>query len=817
MDIKININRVPIRYKIKLIVILVIILFSLIVNLLIIPQLKQEKLDERKGKLRAVVNSVVSLLNFYELSVRNQTNQRISFIPKNRNDAQALVLKNIREMRYDKNEYFFILDGNGTVVMHPLKKELEGENLLKVKDRSGAFPFKDIVYNAQRDSETFVSFLWQSKYSKTVYENQTVYAKYFWKWDWIVCSGVYTEDINESIKKITIVSSIIIVITTLVVVGILFVFLYFNFSKPFSKILQAIEHIKKRNYDFKINISSNDEFGEISSQLTNMATDIKKQREEIVASQRKYKELSEMLPDMIYEIDADLNILYVNNACTKILGYTYDDVNNGLSLKDIIEGKDYIKLKERILERHSVDDDKFFNTYKMRRKDGEYIIGENNTVLVYENDVLTSVRGIIRDVTEKVRLQEKLVQSQKMDTVGTLAGGLAHDFNNVLSGVVATLSLLKYKMVDFQTLTKKDIEEYIETMENSSERAVDMVQQLLALSRKQDLDFVPIDLNIALKDVMEICSNTFDKAVELKFNYYKEEATANADLTQVEQVLLNLCVNAMHSMTIMRESDQNYGGELNVSLTMVMVTEELRKKFPRAKLKKYWRIEVTDTGVGINNRIIGKIFDPFFTTKDKGEGTGLGLAMVFNIIDLHNGFIDVSSQLNVGSKFSIYLPVYTEGEELQRRTEEPKKIYKGKGTILVIDDEEVMQYVATNILQECGYEVISAYNGEDGIALYRTYKDEIDVVVLDLIMPKKNGKDTYIGLKKINKNVKVILASGFIKDSRVTDLIDLGVEKFVSKPYTIEKLSLVVHELLPGKENKNEKHNEKHNDKHKEK
>jgi nitrogen-specific signal transduction histidine kinase len=402
---------------------------------------------------------------------------------------------------------------------------------------------------------------------------------------------------------------------------------------------------------------------------------------------------------------------------------------------------------------------------------------------------------LLNNVTEIEIKERQLRQSQKMETVGNLAGGLAHDFNNVLGGIIGTISLFKYKIAKNKEITLVDTEKYFNTIEEAANRASDMVQHLLSLTRKQELSFTPIDLNDIIQSIVRICGNTFDKSIEIETEYHKGKAMTKADPTQIEQSLLNLCINASHAMTIMRKDGERYGGTLNISIKKVVVDKYFRRLHEEAGDPDYWDISVSDTGVGMEQKLVTKIFDPFFTTKSEGTGTGLGLSMVYNIIKQHRGFIDVYAKEGIGATFHIYLPIL-KGELIEEEVQEPEEIPQGEGLVLVVDDEEVMRQTAKSILMECGYRVILAENGEQAVQLFKKHKKEIKAVLLDMVMPKMSGRQTYLELAEIKKKVKVLLVSGFKQDHRVDSILKLGVKGFMQKPYTLATLAKRMHRII---------------------
>jgi PAS domain S-box-containing protein len=787
-----RIQEMSLKWKITLMGITIILAFSLIIYFLILPYMEKQKIEERHGKLRAVVNSVVSHMDYYERTLRRKVSELDPSMPGTIEDAKALVIRNIIDMRYDKTEYFFILDGNGTMVMHPMKPELVGKNMLDVKDPKGVLLFRDMVMNSQRDGEAFVHYIWQSKYSPDILEPQITYARYYWPWDWVVCSSLYTQDIADAMRDIRMRSAIYILAAAFAMLPVLLGLVYLGLSRPLGRMLHGIQEIHDGNLDYRIPVLSLDEIGYVSQEFNQMVSTLQQSRDAIVRSEEKYRELSDMLPDIIYETDTGLNITYFNKAGYRLTGYSEEDILAGLAVAYLVEEGECRRL-EAMLE--AGEDATIITTHRVIRKDGTDFHGENNASLMREHGRLVGLRGSIRDVTDRRRMEEQLIQAQKMDTIGTLAGGLAHDFNNVLGGIVSTISIMKYEINREQALNPESLRKHIDVMERSGQRAVDMVQQLLTLSRKRDAVFAPVDLTAAVQSVVKICSNTFDKSIEIKVDLPREKALVQADPTQLEQILLNLCVNANHAMTIMRPEGQAMGGVLTISLARVTSDRQFCITHPEAIETDYWKLSVTDTGVGIEKHNLSKVFIPFFTTKDKGAGTGLGLSMVYTIVQQHHGFTDVYSEKGIGSNFNVYLPVL-ESDLACEEMEEPSSIPRGEGLILVVDDEEVMRHTAGTILGKCGYRVITAMDGEEGIKVFREHHREIRAVLLDLVMPRKSGEQAYLEMKKIDPGLKVILTSGFRKDERVDLALSCGINGFIQKPYSLERLAHAMYELI---------------------
>ncbi|MFA6714544.1 MAG: response regulator [Victivallaceae bacterium] len=400
---------------------------------------------------------------------------------------------------------------------------------------------------------------------------------------------------------------------------------------------------------------------------------------------------------------------------------------------------------------------------------------------------------ILEDVTELARQNELLFQAQKMETVGTLTGGLAHDFNNVLGGIKGSLSMIKYYINNSPEETK-EVNEFLGLAEESVSRAASMVEQLLALSRKSQLTLKKFDLTQAFEHVLKICKGTFDKSVSIKFEKPPQEIMVKADQIQMEQVFLNLLINAEHAMTVMRDDGETVGGDINIEISRVKLN---KGQFPAASTTDpYWKIVIRDSGVGIKPENMQKIFDPFFTTKIKSKGTGLGLAMVYNIIDLHKGFVEARSVPDKGSTFTVYLPELQPEDSEIGFGKDTQDLYLGSGWILIIDDEPIIRITATKMLELLGYSVLTAKDGEAGIKVFEEHQEEIRAVILDMAMPVMTGDEAYKRLKEIDPQVKVLVATGFTNDQRVRKTLDAGASGFMKKPYSINVLSRKLHEII---------------------
>lgn len=427
-----------------------------------------------------------------------------------------------------------------------------------------------------------------------------------------------------------------------------------------------------------------------------------------------------------------------------------------------------------------------------------HVIIENMVVNIYFFPVFSqNFDGVvirIDDVTAIVSRDNQIKRIQKLETVGTLATGLAHDFNNILGGIVGAVSLIGIDMPKINPEVRDNIQSNIQTINQSVMRASGIVKQLLSLSRKQDFKPISYDLNIVIKNIYKICQNSFDKSIQIDVVYYPDVAQAFIDPSQIEQVILNLAINASHAMTIMR-GENPYGGTMTIRVELLDADINFHKIHKNVISDQYWKVSITDTGVGIEKGELDKIFDPFYTTKKKDNGTGLGLSMVHNIIMTHSGYVEVESTPGEGTRFCIYLPRDTSAPLINDH-DEKDQLQRGDGTILVCDDEFTMRKITTQVLELAGYKTFTAINGEEAVRIFSENQDVIDAIIMDYQMPKKSGIEAYREIKALKNDVKIILTSGLDSQDYQQLYKDEGIEHFISKPYRISNLTKLLHEIL---------------------
>jgi PAS domain S-box-containing protein len=398
-----------------------------------------------------------------------------------------------------------------------------------------------------------------------------------------------------------------------------------------------------------------------------------------------------------------------------------------------------------------------------------------------------SVLAINTDITDKKKIEAQFLRAQRMESIGTLAGGIAHDLNNILAPIILSIEFLK--TISDHPQAKK----ILETIDVSAKRGSDIVRQVLSFARGLEGKRIEVQPKHLLKDLENIIKDTFPRDIRLQFSIPNDTWTILGDPTQVHQILLNLCVNARDAMS--------NGGSLAVGVENCVFDEQYAAMNIEAKVGRYVGIHVTDSGVGIPRDILNKIFEPFFTTKEVNKGTGLGLSTVMAIVKSHGGFVTVYSELGKGTTFKVYLPALERSSEAREHLLQKAKLPRGNGeTVLVIDDEDSILTVTSQTLQAFGYAVLTATNGAEALAVYVQHKTEIAIVLTDMMMPIMDGAATIQALFRINPAVKIIAASGLRANGDGAQTSDASIKHFLTKPYTAEALLTSIRAILDKSE-----------------
>ncbi len=397
------------------------------------------------------------------------------------------------------------------------------------------------------------------------------------------------------------------------------------------------------------------------------------------------------------------------------------------------------------------------------------------------------VLGVSTDITESKKLHEQLIQSQKMEAFGQLAGGIAHDFNNMMTGILGYTTLLKISNQENQEVFRN-----ADMIEQAANRAADLTRKLLAFAKHGKNQDVHVDLHTSVKDTLAIISRTLEKNINIIVNLAAESPFIMGDPTQIQQVLLNLAINARDAMS--REHGGTDGGDLIIESRMVDSSHS-QQGFRPHHGQLWVEVVFSDTGCGIDQENIEKIFEPFFTTKGESRGTGLGLAMVYGIVKNHNGTVRVTSEKGRGSKFIISFPsVPPPAINLPDKTE--IKVAQGQGTILVVDDHQLILDVTSRMLNSLGYQVVTAIDGLEAVDYYKNNHQKVDLIIIDMIMPRMGARECFKAIRTINPTAKAVLSTGYLDPQTVQEMLNNGMIGFVQKPYRLDSLSHVVATAL---------------------
>ncbi len=510
---------------------------------------------------------------------------------------------------------------------------------------------------------------------------------------------------------------------------------------------------------------------------------VKLKRAEDAAKERasNYEEVFNASYDPIFVHETETGIIQEVNSRfeelfgwkrKEIIGKTVEQVSAGVSPYSGVEALSWIR-------RASIEGPQVFD-WLCRNKKGQTFWAEVSlraTNISGKGRVL----AVVRDTTERRLFQERSSQLEKMEALGQLAGGVAHDFNNMLAGIIGFADLLQLR------LSESKLKEYADEIIKTAERCKALNDQLLAFARKGQYLKVPVDLHALVTDVVSIISRTIDKRISITSSLGASDSFVVGDPAMLQSALLNLAINARDAMP--------NGGTLSIVTENVVYNDKLSVQDMEENMSgEFIKIELLDTGVGMDETVMSHLFEPFFTTKDRRGGTGLGLASVYGTVKSHKGSIQVKSNPNQGTVFSLCFPV---AKSTSARKDENLWYHKGeKGEILVVDDELVVRSALSEMLTELGYHPVSCGSVKDSIELYRTRFKDIALVIIDMIMPEMSGRELYIVLKDINPSIKAILSSGYSLESAVQDVLVAGIQGFIQKPYRISELAKAVSVAL---------------------
>jgi len=525
------------------------------------------------------------------------------------------------------------------------------------------------------------------------------------------------------------------------------------------------------------------EMARTNQALLSILEDERRARAAVRDSQDQIAEQTALLNkarDAIVIRDIDGKITYWNRGAERIHGWSREEVLGRDISKKLYPNPKVINNIYKLF----MDQDEWAGEVAHLTKDGREIIVQVHATLIRDDEGHPrSMLEINTDITEKKKIEAQFMRAQRMESIHTMAGGIAHDLNNILSPIMMSIESLQKTSDDPRT------ESLLQTIAASAKRGAEIVRQVLSFSQGVEGERVTLDYGDLLMDLEHIIKDTFPKDIRLKFSVLKETWKIMGDPTQVHQVLLNLCLNARDAM--------RNGGTLTVSAENCVLDEQYASMNIQAKPGRFVKIAVADTGGGLPPKVVDRIFEPFFATQDLDDGTGLRLSTVMAIVKSHGGSISVDSEPGNGTTFNVYLPIMETAAEVRKGNEEPREWPRGKGeTILVVDDEAPILTVTSQTLRKFGYEVLTATDGANAVSIYAERQDEIAVVLTDVMMPIMDGPAMVHALREINPSIKVIVASGLNTKSDMTGDLGSGAKYVLIKPYTSATLLTTLRSIL---------------------
>jgi PAS domain S-box-containing protein len=509
--------------------------------------------------------------------------------------------------------------------------------------------------------------------------------------------------------------------------------------------------------------------------IRNDITERKRAEEQL----REQATLLDNAQDAILVRDLEDRFLFWNKSAERIYGWSAEEAI-GSNVKDTIYKNSLAQYEEA--KRAVLTKGKWEGELRQLTRDGKEIVVESRWTLVRDDRGRPkSILVINTDVTDKRKVEAQFLRAQRMESIGTLASGIAHDFNNLLAPILLSIQLLQARVHD------EDGKRLLAMLQMSAERGASLVKQVLSFAKGVEGERISLQPRQLVKEIVKILNDTLPKSIEVGFESSEDLSLVAGDATQLHQVLMNFCVNARDAMPD--------GGKLAIKVENIQIDESYARMNLEAKPGRFVVITISDSGMGIPPNVINRIFEPFFTTKEHGKGTGLGLSTALGIVKGHGGFINVYSEAGRGTQFKIYLPAAETPFTVAAESSAFLPVGHNE-LILIVDDEIAIREITKGTLEAYGYRALTAADGTEAVALYAQHKDEIAVVLTDVMMPYMDGPATIRALQKMNPRVKIVASSGLAENVRAGEAANTGVKTFLPKPYTAEKLLTALAKII---------------------
>ena len=693
--------------------------------------------------------------------------------------------------------YAYVLDEQGTAVIHP---KLEGINLLHQSKQPNGF-LKQIL----KEKNGRVEYEWKNPDELKIRKKIAIF-KHLPQYQWIVVSSSYVDEVFSPLITFRFLLIVSLIVIFLVSIGITYLIIM-SVTKPLESLMDKFGKGARGDFSTRMEIGALDEFGKLAQHFNSFMDQLEKNDKEIKAEIQKNKEAQAALVENDLKLRGIFNQSYQYASVLSPAG-NLEELNRagfelaGKRIKDII-GQPFWQIP---WWRHDPDVQQLLKESVIKAGNGEFhrfeITGISKDDEIRDIDLsikpllnnsgeVISIIAEARDITEhnKAALERKnmavqLEKSQKMEAIGTLAGGIAHDFNNILSGILGHSQLTEINLDNFEKAKG-----HIAQINKGAQRAAALIQQILTFSRQTDNEKQILTLYHVVKEALKLLGSLIPTTIEINENIVSK-AKIMADPTQMHQIIMNLCTNAYHAMG---ES----GGVLSIQLLEVEISQEKDILDCGIINGKYLKLEISDTGIGMDEKTMLKAFDPYFTTKEMGKGTGLGLALVDTIVKEHDGFIKAESTPGKGTSFYIFLPIIEQEKDYQLPGQEQKIVKGGTEKIMVVDDEKDLRLVVQEFLQDYGYQVTAFENGVKAFEAFEQDLEYFDLIITDMAMPGgMTGMEFSKNVLQLRQEMPIILCTGYSEKFSEQDVISLGVQKYIQKPISNNELAGFIREIL---------------------
>jgi len=718
--------------------------FMIIVFFFLVPLIESQYRGQKYELCKRLVESAISNLESRHAEVQGGERSLL--------DAQDRAVRRLRGARFgdEGKDYYWIIGLDGRFLMHPYRPDLEGLDTDTVVGPDGAVlsVLIESMNRAVREGEDgYIEYRWHWKDDLEQLQDKVSYVERFEPWGWIIGTGVYIDDMEADLADIRRRLILGGLVMTALASGMAFL-LSVHTMRLKQREAEAIQRVARSEENLRITLQS--------------------------------------IGDAVIATDTDGCIRQMNAVAENLTGWRFSEVE-GRPLKEVftildeVTGAPLPSPVDQVLATGEVVN-LATNTLLLTREGAKLRIADSGAPIRDRQGVVAGVVLVFRDVTEEFALQEQLRQVQKMEVVGQLAGGVAHDFNNMLAAIMGNAELM-----DMDLPADSGFRPQLAMIINGAKRAADLTQKLLTFSRKGTVLSSPLDIHTPIREAIGLLQRSIDRNIRIEMRFGATAEQVVGDPTLLQNAFLNLGINARDAMP--------EGGTLTFT-TRNLILEGVPGRDLPADLApgRYIEVTVMDSGQGMTSEVLDKVFEPFYTTKPVGRGTGLGLATVYGTVREHGGSIRVDSRPGQGTTVRILLPQ-------DRRVRTPLKVedssvIHGHGCVMVVDDEDLVRSMAKAQLKSLGYEVILAKDGVEALELYGRLKETVDLVLLDVVMPRLGGRDTLKRLRMMNPEVKVILSSGFDPEGALEDLDGLGASGFIAKPYRQAQLSQAVAGVL---------------------